>query len=90
MTLVGLKLSGNWITNARMQVAIILKSMKRTQPKPARVAAHAKTVREVEQGLVSEYGFAVLVKLSINATLMALKTYSRSGLTVFSRNPIRF
>ena len=62
--------------------------MKRTPPKPARVAALAKTVRKVDQRLVSEYGFAVLVKLSINETLMEQKTFSRSDLTVFSRNPL--
>ena len=90
MTLVGLKLSDNWITNARTQVATILKLMKRTQPKPARVAALAKTVRKVDQGLVSEYGFAVLVKLSINRTLMEQKIYSRSGLTIFIRNTLHF
>ncbi|MEC5210544.1 hypothetical protein RCH20_001620 [Psychrobacter sp. PL15] len=40
------------ITNARTQVATILKLMKRTPPKPARVAALAKTVRKVELDLV--------------------------------------
>ena len=62
--------------------------MNRTPPKPARVAAPAKTVRKVDQVLVSEYGFAVLVKLPINGTLMEKKIYSRSGLAVFSRNPL--
>ena len=59
--------------------------MKRTAPN---LIVAAPQDSQKDRGLGIRHGFVVLVKRPMTEMLMEQKTFSRSGLAVFSRNPL--